>query len=80
MPVPQTGPIPYVDQILAILMQANMAVPMAFEAVRGILSLFRSSNPDLPLPTDEEVFAHLRQRAQEERASNEQWLRDHGYL
>lgn len=78
--LPKGGPIPYVDLIIGAMGQFNIAFPIAFELTRNIIALFRSRNPDIPLPTDAEVIERLKQRALEDRAENEQWLRERGYI
>lgn len=73
------GPLPYVDMILGVLTQLNVGAPIAFEAVRGIIAVFHSLHPDLPLPSSAEVIAALKERAQSDLAGNQQWLIDHGF-
>lgn len=80
MPLPvveKTGPIPYVDLIIAAMTQVGVAIPIGFQAARGIIALFKRLHPELPLPTDAEVFAQLKKRASEDLTANQQWLADH---
>jgi hypothetical protein len=75
-----TGPIKIVDDIIGAMGQFNIAIPIAFELVRAIITIFRKNNPDVPLPTDAEVIAALKARAQAALNEDRQWLRDHGFL
>lgn len=68
----------YIDGILAVLAQFNIAFPIAAGAVMGILALFRSQNVG-GLPTDAEAIQLLRKVAEADRDANAAWLAEHGF-
>lgn len=68
MATPTTGPVPYIDAAVAVLMQANIAIPIIFATVGGIVKMINAARGSSP-EQDLDVLANLMEAQLDENAA-----------